>query len=117
MQCPLAVLPVGLPDFLFPFSPTYLDKGIKEDADYSAFTRFLNREAVSGALQKRLRRGPPSPQAAVELQLQLGVCGTSLGETRRQPRELLVWVCSFIGLFGFVFLQQYCEGTGVNLML
>lgn len=62
MQCPLAMLPMGLSDFLFPFSPTYLDKRIKEDTDYFGFVRFLNREAVAGALKKQLQRGPHRPR-------------------------------------------------------
>lgn len=61
-QCPLATLPMGLSDFLFPFFPTYLDKCIKEDMDYFVFVRFLNREAVAGALKKQLRRGPHRPR-------------------------------------------------------
>lgn len=40
--------------------------------------------------------GSPSPQAVVGLLLQLGLCGTSPGETRHQPRELLIQVCPLL---------------------
>lgn len=75
----------------FPWEPTKPASEHGERCPHSVLNKLVLGLGGSGC-----RRVPVAPGC--------GLGGTSPGETRHQPGELLVWVCSFIGLFGFQFL-------------